>query len=404
MQAAPSHTQTVLVCLLVVAIAGGLVAWILSTEPTAIRKPSAKQSAMLVDVIPVHGGPARPEFIATGTVQAELDIELRAQVGGEILTVADAFVPGGFVAKGQVLLQIQPADYRNALAQRHSELATIQAELDIEMGRQRVARKEYELFTGKREAAQQALVLREPQLQVVKSAITAATARVAQAELDLERTTVRAPFAGQLLERHVNQGSQVEPGTILGRFVGIDQYWVIASMPLSTLQYIEQPLSDSTTTTAVHPEVRLRNRSAWAQGVYRTGHLTQLVGLLDTQTRMARLLITVQDPLAHHTQAPPLLIGEFVEARIRGQVIPGAVAINREYLRSGPSVWLAKDGRLQVVPVTVATQDAEHAFITAGLQAGDQLITTNLASVLNGAKIRIKKTAQTDDNGEGRKP
>ncbi len=73
------------------------------------------------------------------------DVIISARVGGEVVRRAPAFVPGGFVKKGEVLLQIDPADYRNNLELRQSELLQAQTELDVEMGRQEVAQQDLEL-------------------------------------------------------------------------------------------------------------------------------------------------------------------------------------------------------------------------------------------------------------------
>ena len=67
-------------------------------------------------------GDHRPEIVVLGTVEASRDVELSPRVAGEIVAMAPSFEPGGLVERGTTLVTIDPADYRNALAVRESEL------------------------------------------------------------------------------------------------------------------------------------------------------------------------------------------------------------------------------------------------------------------------------------------
>ena len=113
---------TLVVCLLILAIAAGVTTVIFQTEPTAQRSSASKRTAMLVDVVRLERGSYRPEITAMGTVRAEKEIVLSPRVGGEIIEISEHFTPGGFVEKDDILLQIDPADYEVGLLQRESEL------------------------------------------------------------------------------------------------------------------------------------------------------------------------------------------------------------------------------------------------------------------------------------------
>ncbi len=92
--------------------------------------------------------------------------------------------------------------------------------------------------------------------------------------------------------------------------------------------------------------VDIRNTSAWPRDTYRTGYLASQVGALDNQTRMARILVEVPDPLAQDTAAgkPELIIGTFVETLVEGNDISNVVRLNRDYLCEIINVWVM-DGR-----------------------------------------------------------
>src|SRR5690606_18415018 len=148
------------------------------TAPVAQREGASKKTAMLVDVVKLSRGDYLPTIVATGTIHAARDISLSTQVGGEVIGISENFVPGSFVEKGTVLLQINPADYRNILQLRKSDLQTARADLSMEMGRQDVAQKDFELIGDELSPENKKLVLRGPQLESAKADIAAAEAAV----------------------------------------------------------------------------------------------------------------------------------------------------------------------------------------------------------------------------------
>ena len=378
-------------------VGGGITTLIFSTEPTATRGGATRQTAMLVDVTEVQRDTYRPVIQAVGTVVPSQDITLSPRVSGEIIERSPSFTPGGYVEKGDTLLQIDPADYRNTLQQRRSELNRALSDLKVEMGRQEAAMEEYRLYGDTLSEQNRSLVLREPQLESVKASVQSARAAVEQAELNLQRTTIRAPFDAQILDRNVNVGSQVAPGDDLGRLVGVDSYWVEASVPLSKVRW----LNFSEDGGQRGSEVRVRNRTAWPEGEFRRGYLDQLVGALEGQTRMARVLVTVPDPRGYQSGSanrPSLMVGSFVEANMEGKELAEVVRLDRDYLREDETVWVMHDGKLQIREVDIVFQDARYAYISSGLQDGDQVITTNLSTVTEGAPVRTQAVPPERDS------
>jgi RND family efflux transporter MFP subunit len=243
------------------------------------------------------------------------------------------------------------------------------------------------------------LILRQPQLRAARARVESARAAVEQAELDLERTTVTAPFDAHILSRNVNLGSQVSPDEPLGRLVGLNTYWVETEVPLSRLQRLTFPRGPNETGS----EVRIRNATAWPEGVYRTGYLYRLIGELEGRTRMARVLVAVDDPMGYRTDAadlPALMIGAYVEARIVSRPLSDVVRLSRDYVREGDTVWVMEDDKLSIREVKIAFQNQEYAFIRDGLDASDRVVTSNLATVVDGAALRVAEAsepAQTAD-------
>ncbi len=390
----PGWKKTLLVCFLILLAGAGVTIVIMLTEPTARRIGATKETAMLIDATTVEKGAFHPTIVTTGTVIPEKDIVLSPRVGGEIIACLEEFTPGGFVNKGETLLQIDPADYEIALNERESALQQALTDLEVEKGRRTIARKDYESMGGQLSDANKALVLREPQMNAAKARVEAARAAVRQAQLDLDRTTIKTPFDAHILSRNVNVGSQVSPGENLGRLVGIEKYWVEATVKLSKIRR----LSFSDGPGEEGSIVKVRDRAAWPEGTFRTGVIDKLVGALEGQTRMARVLVSFDDPLCRKENSaglPPLMIGSFVDVRIQAQEFPDIIRLNRDHLRKNDTVWIFDNGTLHIQEVALSFLDAEYAYIESGLKENDLIVTTNLTTVTEGARLRREK-AETE--------
>ena len=430
--------------LLVVAIlaGGGGAAWYwLTHKPKARRKPPAPQ-ARLVEVHTAEVGRETVVVRAMGSVAPAQSIQLAPRVGGEIVAMSPEFVPGGLFRAGDVICRIDPEDYDLALerakaeaqrqaglaaqakatvSQRQTDVTQAQSQLDIEMGQQSVARREYELL-GETEGAREALVLREPQLKAAHAAVEAAraaleaaqasrdaaraaheTANVAvdRAELDLARTTVRAPFNAVVQSREVNLGSQVQAGTPMATLIGTDAYWVEASVPVDELRWIRFPGQAG---EAGSP-VRIFDEAAWGPKTSRTGKVIRLESALETEGRMARVLVSVPDPLVQEDasgETPPMLLGSYVRVGIEGSALDDVIALDRTLLREGNQVWLMDEaGQLAIRTVGIAYRGRDRVLISGGLADGDKVVTTNLMAPVAGMPLRTASADAAPGAGPG---
>lgn len=393
-----SRNKTLVVSTVILLASAVITFFVFMTEPEAQREGATKKTAMLVDVVKVSKGNYIPTVVATGNVQAAKDITLSPQVGGEVVSISKNFIPGSFVKKGEVLLQINPADYRNTLLLRKSDLELAKSELSIEMGRQDVALKDFELVGQEMSAENKELVLRKPQLEAAKANVAAAGAAVNQAQLNLNRTTIRAPFDAHIISRNTNVGSQLAPGADVGRLVGMDEYWVVANVPTGKVNWLTFAENESN----VPSKVKVYSNN-WMPGQYREGMLFRLVGALDAQTRLARVLVSVPDPLVRKVNmdsVPPLMIGTFVETHIEAREIPDVVRLNRGHLRQGGTVWVMEEGKLRIREVDIVFQDPEYAYIKDGLLDNEMVVTTDLSTVVEGADLRTEGEGATSGTRE----
>ena len=371
-------------CLAVLAASAAAIVWINRTEPTAEQITATRKSAALVETVTVTRDTYSPQIVVLGTVQPAQDIVLSPRVDGQVTEMSPKLAPGGMVLEGDLLLQIDPADFENAVSIRKSELEQAEASLEIEQGRQSLAKKELELLKGTINETNRALVLREPQIASIRAEVSAASAAVERAELDLARSTIFAPFDAQILTRSINVGSQVSTGDELARLVGIDEYWVMAAVPVRTLQWLQFPESDDQQGSAV----RLRDPGSWPAGAERYGHVARMIGTLDQQTRLARVLVIVRDPLGQTSNAPPLILDTLIETEIEGRPIENVIRLDRELVRDADTVWVMKDDKLEIRKVEIVFRGAEHAYIREGLEQGEEVVVTTLATVADGVGLR----------------
>lgn len=384
--------------LLVLGCGVALAAYYLKTGPEA--KPRKRQpSPALVQVAPVHYGSHQLIISAMGPVLAAKEISLTPGVSGEIIAMSDQMVPGGFFAENELLLTIDPIDYQLAVRQLQSEVAQARNDLELEMGNQRIARKEFELLGQKVTEEEKKLMLRLPQLEMKKATLAGVEARLAQAELNQKRARVLAPFNGVVLSRSVNVGTRVSQSTPLARLVGTDEFWIKLAIPTDQLQWIIFP-SDKEEGSMVKIFLQQKTNG----DPIRLGRVIRLAADIEEQGRMAAVYITVKDPLSllpENKGKPQLLLGSFIRAEIMGTELSSVVPIDRDHLRENDSIWLmSKDNSLEIRQVDILAKTIDKVFVGSGLKNGDRLIVSALSSPVAGSPLQLLQQTEQDEDKE----
>lgn len=396
--------RVALIPLAILAVCAALAFALIETAPV-VERSARPARARLVEVVPAKLSTQTTQVVAMGTIVATREVVIQPQVTGRIVEVSPGFVPGGRFSPGEVMLRIDPSDYELAVTQRQAELAQVRAELHIEEGNQSVALLEYELLGETVLEEDRDLVLRKPQLDSVRARIASAEAALARARLDLDRTVVRAPFHALIRERGAELGMRVDPGTLLATLVDTEAYWVEAVVPVGQLTWIDVPDAVGEPGSPA----KVVDASAFGPGGFREGRVVRLLGDVERDGRMARLLIRVEDPLALRTEnagAPRLLLDSYVSVRIQGRRLEKVVAIDRGLLRDGDRVWvMGAEGGLEIREVSVAFRGENRVLVAAGLADGDSLVTSELSSPVSGMPLRTAESAQAEgDAGTGTSP
>ncbi len=376
----------ILLALLIVGAGIAGAAYLKQTAPTTKKRPPAEW-VPVVKTEPLESTTYRVAVSAMGTVVPARQVVLRSRVSGQVESIHPEFTEGGFLKKGDLVLQLDDADYRLALARAKANLVDARYALKLELGRQEVAKKEWSLLNSgkKSDPADSELALRVPHLDKATADVAAAEAGVKEAALDLERTRITAPFNAMVRSRSVDVGSQVSPQDALAELVGTDAYRIQASIPVGRLDWIRIPeKSDGSGSPATVYD---------KDGHTMEGRVVRLMGDLESEGRMARVLVEVADPLRRQAgkEGPPLLIGEYVKVRIEGRVLKDVFVIPRTALRDGEAIWLAgDDDTLQIRRVQTLWRDADTVVVKDGLKDGDALVVTDLPAPVAGMKIRLE--------------
>ena len=378
------------ILLITAGIAG---AWYLvHTKPKASRRPPVKM-VPLVKTMDLALDSYRINIPAMGEVVPAREMVLKVPVGGEIIAMNPEFTQGGLLQENSLILQIDPEDYELALQQKHRSLSDAEYAYKLELGRQDVARREWDLLYGndaKAEPVESDLALRKPHLEKAEIDIAAAKAELELAKVNLGRTTVKTPFNAQVLNRYVDLGSQVSAQEKLADLVGTDAYWVQVSVPVEQLKWLKIPKDRNEEGAAATIYYR--------EGQQRSGKVIRLLADLSREGRMARLLVEVKDPLdllAGNKRRPPLLIGEYVRVLLEGSLLEHVYRIPRYALHNDNQVWLMDgDGNLAIRQVDTLWREEEYVYIRDGLGPDEQLVVSALAAPIDGMQLR-RQQAET---------
>ncbi len=383
----------------------------LDEEP---RSRPARERVFAVNVVPVVSGPVVPELSAFGEVHSRRTLELRAAVGGALLSLDPVFVEGGRVEAGQLLAQVDQASAQFNLDRAESDLLDAEAE-------QREATRALGLAQDELAAAQEQVGLRENALkrqqdlkdrnvgtaasvetaelalssarQAVlthRRAVATAEARIDQAVTRLRRagiakeeaerllqdTEIRAEFSGTLSDVTVVAGRLVSANERLAQLVDPDLLEV--AFRVSTQQYAR--LLDEDGDLRVAPvSVSL---DVFGTNILTSGKLSR-EGAAVGEGQTGRLLFADLD--APRGFKP----GDFVTVKLQEQELRRVARLPSSALNAASEVLaIGADDRLEVVPVTMLRRQADDVLIRARDLEGREVVAER--TPLLGAGIRVK--------------
>ena len=331
----------------------------------------AKTETMLVgpeNVTVVRSEPIRSGPAISGSLTPERSATLRAEMSGAVVqTYAEA---GQRVSKGQALGQIDAAVLRDQALSARSAVTTAQSSYDIarrDVQRNEALEKAGAIAARDLERARNALLSSQAQLATAR-------AQLANVQQQLNKASVRAPFAGLVAQRQVNAGDVVSPGTALFTVVDPASMQLEASVPAEALSQVRVGMPVEFSVNG-YP-----NRTF-------TGRITRVNPVADPSTRQVH--ITAAIPNAGNT----LVGGLFAEGRVstesRTAPMVALGAVDERGLR--PAVVRLRNGKIEKVEVTLGIRDAaaETVEIKEGLAPGDTVLLGAARGISPGTPVKV---------------
>ena len=399
------HSVMSFVAVLIILGLTAMAIWILeASKPTAEKRDEVVAPIRRVEVVlakQVEGG---VKIFAEGVVESQQVVRLSAEVTGKLIEVNANLVPGGQVRKGEVLVVIDPADYRAALeqakaAKERSRMGVADAELAME---EEDARRDQALRDWKKlgEGEPSDLLARRPQLASAQARLASAKADVASAQAEIERasrnlsrTIIRAPFDAVVREESVEVGAVLAPGALLATLFSERSLEVALPVALEDYALLQRDEHG-----AVQGAVTLRGKLGIREVVW-PGRIVRTTGEVDRGALSAGVVVAVEAIDGKgELRLPPS--GLFVRAELEGQSFAQAVAIPREAVREGErAVVVSDEGLLDWRALTVIRSNASEIFVSKGVEVGERVVLTRLTGAIQGMEVEVESSTDKEEGG-----
>jgi membrane fusion protein, multidrug efflux system len=361
----------------------------LKPEPLKAEEPEA---ALAVKTQILNRTEVTLSVESQGTVRPRTRTTLISEVSGTVLEVSDYYIVGGSFDAGDILMRLDPTDHEVALQRAKAQLISANALLELEKARAVQAKKEWEM-TGRPESDAPILALRKPYLAEAEANILQAKAQLKQAELKLQRATIRAPYAGMVSLKSVDVGQYVTTGSRLGETFAIDFVEVrlpLTEKDLSQMETMSFQNSDVVNTVVLSGSAN-GNPASWSAEIVRTE------GVVNELNRSQYVVARISNPYRlNQTQTastPPLLVGTFVTAKLKGKTLGNVFKVPRSALLQGSKVAVVDDmQRLQINSVNVVFSDEGYYYVSEGLKEDAEVVVSAIGTPIEGSKLEIKNS------------
>ena len=370
-----------------------IVAAVVASFAMIQARPDAPKEAVPRPALLVSVATARREAIefivsSRGLVAPRTQTTLVSEVSGQISTVSSAFVSGGFFARGDVLIRIDPRNYETLVKRARAEVARARTAVATENALAGYAVKDWERLRELNASAGPAseLTLRKPQLQQALAELESREAELEKVEEDLKRTVIRAPYDGMVREKLADIGQYVNVGAQLARTFAVDLAEVRLPVTQKDLRFLDLAKLADGGELPVALSARIGDQLfEWEARVVRSE------GVFDASSRVLYVVAQIDDPYdLEGSGRGPLRMGTFVTAAIAG--LPGGelVAVPRHALSRGTTLWVVgSNSTIQPRAVGVVRTDEDLAYLDQGIADGEMYVTTPIDHPLPGMRVRL---------------
>ena len=318
-----------------------------------------------------------------GTITPRTESALIPEVSGRVEWISPNLVPGGYFEQGEVLLRMDNRDLKASVERSRAALARAEAEAEhsrFEMERQQKLVKENLTSQASLESSIRAK-------RVSEAAVIEARVAFQQAERDLVRTELKAPYTGLVRNKNVDVGQFISRGSSIGSIYAADSVEVRVPLADNQLAFLDLPLG-------VRGELAPEDQANVTLSTHYGGHYYEWKGKLvrteaeiDTRTRMVNAVVRVEGETVD--DKPNLPVGLFVNASIEGRTADNVVVLPRGALRNQNQVLVVDaESRLRFRDVDLLRFEQDSVIIQGGLAEGDIVNLSPIQTVIDGMRVK----------------
>ncbi|MFL0809823.1 MAG: efflux RND transporter periplasmic adaptor subunit [Agarilytica sp.] len=367
-----------------------------ATKPSVQRITDNEPPHIEIEVITIQRT-AFPIYVESyGIAQSLIHTTLISRVSGTVEHVSERFREGAFFKKGDLLLSLDQSDYQIELDVAKAQVAEAESRFANERALAEEARDDWKRSGRKGEPP--ALALRLPQLEAAKATLKSAQAGVARAKLNLSRTEIRAPYDGSVLSKSIDLGQYINLNIPVGEIFSTEMAEI--RIPINSNELTLLGLNNSTSNAQKGNRVRFD--SSISKGTSWQGNIVRITSALDSQNRQIHVIARIGAPFTQKHDKPSLKVGEYLQAKIEGDVLESAISIPLNAVYQGRYVYVFDNGVVNRRNIEILWSDSTHALIAKGLDEGEHLVTTTLGQLASGTAAKILNASST--NTESKKP
>ncbi len=358
-------------------------------QPRDIKKQSPYVEVVVAEKISLPAvlrshGVVRPRTRTTLIAEVPGIVEGVAPFSGKNL--APSFRAGGFFRKDDLLVKIEEVDLLSAVAEAQANLsrAELQAVQEQELADQ--ARSEW----GDRDWSKASdLVKRIPQIRKANAEKQAALALLKQAEKNLSRAQVTAPFDGRIIRTMVDRGQRVSGGSsaALAEVYALDTAEIDLSLSQREISFLGF-VDGVSKNLSIQVDTLDRDGNPLHRGV-----LDRSQGIVDPKTRLTNFVARINNCFANPFSNPqvlsPLSLGQFVNLRLTGKKIPTFILPDSAFRDLETILVVDQKNRLHPRKVEVLHRTNRQVWVGKGLKSGDRVCITPIEIISEGMKVRV---------------